>query len=341
MVTCIDGSGVAPDIYVTPIVCDSMTGGFDTAATAVLSPDEAFSVLGNETRLRILQTLGDADSVLSFTELRDRVGIRQGEQFNYHLDKVVGHFVHKTETGYVLGQPGRRVIEAVLSGAVTTDPYLDPTVIDQSCYHCDAPIEVGYRHERVGLFCTECRGNYGGPVDRQRTVDQDGRGRLGYQRLPPAGVQGRTADGVLAAAFTWGNLQFMARASGVCPRCSASLDESVVICEKHDTTDGVCDACDNRYAVQHHAHCTNCIYDSTGIFMLSLLANTELLAFLTTHGLNPVSASSELAVYAVTGAYEETILSVDPFEARFTFTVDQDAITLTVDESLAVVDVSK
>ena len=39
-----------------------------------LTPDEAFSILGNETRMQILQELGKADRSLSFTDLRDRVG---------------------------------------------------------------------------------------------------------------------------------------------------------------------------------------------------------------------------------------------------------------------------
>jgi len=39
--------------------------------------------------------------------------------------------------------------------------------------------------------------------------------------------------------------------------------------------------------------------------------------------------------------YEETVVSREPFEARFTFTVDGDAITLTVGDDLSVVDVSE
>lgn len=36
---------------------------------------------------------------------------------------------------------------------------------------------------------------------------------------------------------------------------------------------------------------------------------------------------------------EEEIFGTDPFEARFTFTVDGDALTLTVDDNLNVVNV--
>lgn len=307
----------------------------------MLPPDDAFSVLGDETRMQIVQTLGETNGPVPFTELRDQVGLRQGSQFNYHLDKLVGHFVEKSDNGYDLTQRGRRVVEAVLSGAVTEDPELEPRVLDQACYHCGAAVEVGYLQERVGLYCTECDGNYGDTANRDDVVDDTESGLLGYLRLPPAGVQGRSAEEVLAAAFTWGDLQFMARGSGICPRCSASLAESVAVCTDHDASNGVCVACTNRYAVQHHARCTNCIYETAGLFMLSLLANTELLSFLTSRGLNPVSATAELEVYAVTGDYEEEVISTDPFEARFTFSTDGESITLTVDDDLNVVETAE
>jgi hypothetical protein len=123
-----------------------VTGEFDTGETATLSPDEAFALLGNETRLAILRTLAAAGGPLSFTDLRNRVGIRQGGQFNYHFDKVVGHFVDKREDGYVLRQTGKRVVEAVLSGTLTEPPVLGPTVVEGwPCPYCGAPCEVRYR----------------------------------------------------------------------------------------------------------------------------------------------------------------------------------------------------
>lgn len=131
----------------------------------------------------------------------------------------------------------------------------------------------------------------------------------------------------------------MASASGVCPRCSGALTESVSICENHEEADGLCSECNERYAVGIHFECTNCLYDRGGAFGTKLLVDTDLLAFLTTHGINPVNPSSQSAIGAMVD-YREELLSADPFEARFTFAVDGDELTLTVDDDLTVVEVT-
>jgi hypothetical protein len=76
------------------------------------NPTDALSVLGNEIRMTILRELADADSALSFTELRERVGIRDSGKFNYHLTKLCAYFVRETDGGYELGHAGSRVISA-------------------------------------------------------------------------------------------------------------------------------------------------------------------------------------------------------------------------------------
>jgi hypothetical protein len=308
--------------------------GEDTTPTP--SPDEAFATLGSEVRLSILQALGAADGPLSFSALFDRVDVDDSGGFNYHLDKLVGHFVARTDDGYALRQAGRRVVEAVLSGAVTDAPVVERTRLDQPCHYCGAPIEVSYRQDRVLKYCTACPGRNQHPSG---VVDAPSDGYLGSLPLPPAGVQGRTAAEVYQAAWTWANLEFLAEAGGVCSRCSAALDESVTVCDDH-AGEGVCEACGNRHAVQFDADCPNCINDLQGPFVLKLVSDTRLLRFLTAHDLNPVAPAqaSIAAVDRVHMDYTEVVESVDPFAATFTFSVDGDDLSLTVDESLDVVD---
>jgi hypothetical protein len=304
------------------------------------SPDEAFATLGSETRLSILQALGAADRPLAFSTLFDRVDVDDSGRFNYHLGRLVGHFVGKTDAGYELTQAGRRVIEAVLSGAVTDAPVVERTRLDQPCHYCGAPIEVSYRQDRVLKYCTDCPGRNRAPSG---VPDAPAEGYLGSLPLPPAGVQGRTPSEVYEAAWTWANLEFLAEAAGVCSRCSAALSESVTVCEDHTDVDDVCAACGNRHAVEFYADCPNCINDLRGPFVLKLVSHTELLGFLTDHDLNPVAPSREniAAVDAVHMDYEEEVCSRAPFEARFTFSADGDTLSLTVDDDLQVVDVER
>jgi len=315
----------------------------DDASTP--SPDDAFAALGNETRLAILRALGDADEPLPFSALYDRVDVSDSGQFNYHLDKLAGHFVRQSDAGYELARPGSRVVEAVLSGAVTDTPVLEATEVDHPCPFCGAPVEVTFRDERVELYCTECAGNYGEGAtavpgeDTPETADS-GYGYLGYHPLPPAGVQGRDAEAVLGAAMTWGHLELMSAAGGVCPRCSAPLDRELRACDDHDASDGLCPACGNRHAVVVDLTCTNCIYDESGSAIIGLTGVTPLLAFLTARGYDPITPDpgTHATVSRALNDYEETVLSTDPLRVRFVVTVDGDELALTVDADLDVVE---
>lgn len=297
------------------------------------SPDEAFAVLGNETRITMLQELGEADGPLSFTELRNRVGLRQGTQFNYHLEKLVGHFVTKTNEGYALREPGQRVLQAVLSGAVTDDPVIDPSPLERwSCPYCGGTVEVAYREERLQRYCRECSGL----TDRQaltRHSSRDDYGYLGSLYLPPAGVKGRSPSEAMDAAFTWGYAEWLVAAHGVCPRCSATVDRSVSVCEDHDPDEGVCATCDWRQAVTFRTDCTNCTFELESVASMHLAASPPLLTFLVKRGLDPLGDPWDWG-----WEYDEEILSTDPLEARFIFNFDGDAIELTVDDDLTVVD---
>lgn len=319
-----------------------MTSTGNERAAVALSPDDAFSVLGNQTRMEILQTLGEADEPLSFSELYDQVEMGDSGNFTYHLDKVTGHFVRQADEGYDLRRAGYRVVEAVLSGAVTDEPVLERIRIEEACYYCGAPsIEINYREGQIGMYCTECRGTYGRASDANEMSLPAEQERLGYLHLPPAGLQDRTPTEVLHASFVWLAGELGTAVSGVCPRCAAPVDDSLNVCTNHDATDELCDGCDRRYAATVRYRCTNCVYAIGGVLgVIRLLADPDLRAFLIDHGFNPVAPSS-LRFWEATQVYDEEILGTDPFEARFTFTIDGDSLTLTVDDELSVVDVAK
>jgi DNA-binding transcriptional ArsR family regulator len=111
---------------------DPSSGG-----TARLTPEEAFSVLGNELRLAILRTLREVDEA-TYSELKAGVGVIDSGRFNYHLSKLVGHFVARVEGGYRLRPPGEQVVRAIDAGMFAEDD-------DESYW----PAEIGVNLETL------------------------------------------------------------------------------------------------------------------------------------------------------------------------------------------------
>lgn len=298
-----------------------------------VTTDGAFAVLGNETRIRILDTLGVAEGPLSFSELRDRVGVADSGQFNYHLDKLDGVFVVKREEGYELLQPGRRVVEAIYAGVLTDELGVERIQVDHPCEHCGAPVDVRVAPGSIERYCTSCPGTYSRSSTSGRSRPT-GRGYLGKLSLPPAGFQGRTAEEIYHAAQVWGHLEFLAIANGVCPRCSAAIERSVDPCTDHDADgDDLCHACGNRYQIAVRAECTNCIYEGMGGIGILTFGHPAVQAFKVNHGVNLVAPSPGDTPLS---EREEEVLSIDPFAARITYQYHGDSLTLTVDEDLAV-----
>lgn len=314
-----------------------MTTGTDATDVTTLPPDEAFAVLGNETRIGILQSLGEADEPLSFSELRDRVGTRDSGQFNYHLDKVVGHFVRQTDEGYELRQAGRRIIEAVLSGAVTVAPEIEATPADVPCVYCGASTEVSYREERLLWRCTECAGSF---ADRDTTSEAFGtlpNGSIDLSYLPSAGIQDRTPREMLEASDTWSAAERVSLAYGVCPRCSATVEDSLTVCENHDDSDGVCDRCHTRLGATIRSQCTNCTHTKKGTLVLQLLADPTFRSVFDSRGVDVISTPlEEMSALVVE---DQEVLGTDPFRARITYVVGGDEVTMIVDGDLTVAEV--
>lgn len=311
-------------------------------ATSEVTPDEAFALLADETRLEILRTLSEADDPLSFSALFERSDYDDSSNFSYHLDKLEGHFISRTDEGYVLRQTGRRVVEAVIAGTMTENPLVERAPTDSPCPFCGASIEVRYQQERVEMYCSECPGALGREDPREQlATDDDMFGHLGSMSLPPAGVRGRSPTELLQAAQAWKHLDVMADSAGFCSRCSGVIDHSVTVCADHEGTDGICEHCERRYAVLFEVECRTCHYNKRGIAPTCLLAKTELLSFLTDHGGNPLMPETFDVEPGAVANYEESVLSMDPFKAAFTFTIDDESITLTVDEEVSVIDVER
>lgn len=313
-----------------------MTDAEDTVDATALSPEEAFEVLGNEIRLQVMHTLGESDEPLAFSEIFDRISYDDYSNFGYHLEKLVGTFVRKTDDGYELRQRGSYVLQSILSGAVTDEPVVERTALERQCLYCGSQAEMSYREGTALLYCSECDGQMGRSraAAKQWAVGEPPDDIIGYVSLPPAGVRRRSPTEIFETAETWAVANIQPLARGICPQCSAPVELSARVCDDHDS--GVCDQCRSRYAVHVAASCVNCTFDATPPFLTLALGNCELMAFMLEHDIDPMAPSAFHKARS-----EETVLSRDPLLVEYTFLADEQSLSLTVDEELSVVDATR
>lgn len=307
----------------------------DAVETGGLSPEEAFGIVGNETRLAILRTLWDAaEEPVSFAELRRRTPA-ESSNFDYHLRKLVGHFVRQTGDGYELRIAGEAVVRAVLAGVITADPSFDPTVVDAGCPTCGAPVEIRYRDELLLVRCTECEGSAGGDYPEGTYI--------GYP-FPPAGLEGRRPKEVLRAARTFYDAKADPMVDGVCPECAGRVETTIDICDDHAASDGaLCDECDTRYQCWAEFRCDNCGYARRSAVWYRVLARPEVIAtypdsaaLRDTVPFNKLAWENPPQIETVT----EEITSRDPLRIQATIRLDEHVLRVTVDEDLQVLDVA-
>lgn len=106
-----------------------------STAAELQSADGAFALLSDTTRIETSRSIWEATDPLDpgavpFSEIRDRLDVRDPGLLNYHLNKLTEHFVRRTPDGYELRETGRRIFRVVLSGTAVTEPSIGPVEID-------------------------------------------------------------------------------------------------------------------------------------------------------------------------------------------------------------------
>ena len=305
---------------------------------------EAFELLGNETRLAILLTLWAAqepgrpvsdaeDVVVSFSELRERLGRPDSGQFNYHLTKLVGQFVEQSNEGYTLTPAADQILHTVFAGALTDPPSFDGEPIDAGCPQCGAPTVIDYNDGMLTQRCTSCEGIFRGPDLPP--------GTLQLQYRPPVGLTNRTPQEFFRKGNTRTRHQSISMAESVCPDCFGSVTASLHLCETHDDADGtVCVNCGQRWDTQWIMVCDICKFDIEIPGFAPIFTETGVRAFYYDHGRDHdalYDAGAWDMLFDPIEAVEVT--AKDPVELRVTVDLEGDRLTVTLDADATVIEV--
>lgn len=298
-----------------------------------VSPTDAFSALGNPTRLSILRALWDADSgPVPFAEL-ERGTAAETDNFTYHLDQLVGHFVRRTEDGYALRYAGETVMRAVVAGLFSESSTLPWSAFESRCPYCGAGVEMQYDDDRLTVRCTSCGGTTG--------VETYPPGTFMSYGFPPAGLLGRSAAEVLEAAHVFYDSKITPMMAGVCPECAGTVDHSFRVCGRHEPgEDGLCAECDTRFSVWVEYTCDFCAYQRSSPPWFKLLTDPAVIAFYHEHSdfdqsvpFSKLTWENAPYVRSIT----QTVVSREPLRIRVDIPLEAAELRVTVDSDLEVV----
>ena len=313
---------------------------------------DAFELLSDEIRLAILLALWETydphaeKNIVSFSELFDRVGVRDSGNFTYHLDKLIGHFVEETNEGYRLRNSGLKIVRSVIAGSGLEERRLPLTEIPRDCYHCGAPVELCYENERLYQICTECEGNIGPESTERAPVGT----LIVYDSFNPAGLTHRTPGEVFVA----GSIEYVHGVKmlirGVCPECSGPIEESVQVCETHEASPGeLCPNCgtavrDGGNEVRVSYVCSVCKHSASYPAWAAAFDHPAIVAFYHEHGFDMTYGLEDPEVCSQLFdrfRKEQTLVSTDPLRVRVTVSCDGEEMFLTLNEDLTVIDIAR
>ncbi len=271
-----------------------------------------FELVSNETRVAILRALAEAfresptDPVVAYSDLRERVGVRDKGNFNYHLDRL-GDLVSRESEGYVVSSVGLAVVSAVASGSLDPEWTWGPTDVPGECSFCGDSLELRYENGHLLLTCG---------VDDHALLFPVSPTLLDGDADATRDVLERVAVTVYQQTLQLGH--------GVCPECQGAVTPEIAPEPKSDQ--------DGYY---FHGDCRDCGFQYGFPVGAAALSNPEVIAFYSEAGVDVRTTPFWTLEWCHAG--HETIVSEEPLRARVDVRRGSETLSLTLDSAAGVV----
>lgn len=276
-------------------------------------PDEepltaAIELVSHDVRADILVAFAEhqrehpTDQWLRFSELRRRVGHDDPGNFNYHLQRLVGSLVERSEDGYRLSDVGHRFLAVLHSGRF--DPALSREFPDLeiACLFCDGAMTVTYAD---GLLRTRC------PAGHETRLD-----------VGPELFEEHSIEAVVNLALCRSLEEGRAFLEGICPLCDGP------------TTGGLERVSDGPVPVQYVGQCRRCGLLLNNTIGGTVLFHPAVVAFAYRRDLD---VFREAWTAMTTLVRDTVILAEDPLRVRIELERRDDILELVLDETGSVI----
>ena len=293
-----------------------MTGGGDEQPT----PEEAFDVLAHELRFEILHELNAASDPVPFSALHDAVDVQDSGQFNYHLSKVVGPFVRKSDEGYRLSTAGKRAVGTVFAGEFSGEPLREvaPVPMEGSCHNCNTGLEAVFGESSVRVHCPSCGAVFTEP------------------EIPPGALSGRDREQLPQVINRWVRRWLTSVDLGLCEYCDGRT--TTTVCRPREAAAPPWFDADSDREVIVVYECKRCGHWTHSVISFAALVRPPLVSFYHDHGINlrerPLWAL-DLIERSQTSVAQET-----PLRVELSVTLDDETRAFVFDREMTLIDES-
>lgn len=289
--------------------------------TAFDRPEDPFKALGNETRLEILRVLyermqetgaGPGNATLSYTQLREAVGLEDKGNFNYHLRQLDGRFVDVADDGdgYHLTFAGFEIAKVIDVDAWRSHEPRGPVVLE------DAP-DADTGEPLTAVY-----------EDSVVTVERDGESLYAHA-VRPTGAADRDMDieALLDVASTLWRHTIDRILEGICPYCHTTVERSLEIDD------------DRCWTYSFASTCTECGPLGGSHVGAAVHAHPAVVSLFWEHGIDV----ADRRIWTLPFVDDEAVTVVDeePYRLRIDVEYEGDRLEVFVDDSVRIVDTNR
>lgn len=277
---------------------------------------DAISALGNSQRLQILLALGEVERehheqrfTMTFTELYDAVDIDSSSQFSYHLNQLVGQFVSETPDGYRLTYSGTKIIRVIRSGVYESTSAFEDQEVSGACMFCNettllATLDV----DQFRIRCTSC--------DAILVTDF----------CPQSQTRNRTSAEIIESFCYRIWSMYIDLRGGICPECFGPVETDVSQYEHGENAQHI-----------YNSSCRECQFLVSMPVEVPVAFHPAVLSLFWEHGISVLDVPLwKLYEYITSDVIVMEIVSDEPFEARFTVTLNDESLSLRMDDTVTV-----
>lgn len=273
--------------------------------------NDAIGLVSHEVRAGILVALAEHQrehpraAALSFSDLRERVGHDDPGNFNYHLKRLLGTLVEKTEEGYRLSDVGHHFVAVLHSGRFDPDRRREFPDAETACLLCGGASTVTYEDGSLRVACEA--------------------GHTSLLNVGPELLERHSLTTALDVAVRRTLLEARSTMDDVCPYCGGATSGTVARFPE------------DPVAVTFEWTCERC-----GAFLQNtaggcVLYHPAVVGFCYRRGVDVFDdAWTALAEHVGDG----TVVSEDPLRVQVAVTLAGDRLVLILDESTSAVDIS-